>query len=244
MIVCPGGAYGYLSEKESANVAKWLNGLGISAFVLKYRVAPNRFPAAFEDVKRAIRYVRYNAETWNIDPGRVGIIGFSAGGHLAGMAATHFDDDTHTGEVKADEIDSTSARPDVAVLSYPVITFAGEHRHEGSMVNLLRESVIEVKLMGFQLIGGSPERSLLEYLSLEKNVRETTPPTFLWHTVEDEIVSVENSILYAQALRERGVPFEVHLFPKGPHGLNLAKEHPDVSVWTSLCERWLRHYGW
>jgi acetyl esterase/lipase len=210
MVVCPGGGYRRHAPHEREPVARWLNGLGIAAFVLEYRVAPQRHPAPLEDATDAIRTVRQRAAEWRVDPSRVGILGFSAGGHVAASAGTLAED--------------PSGRPDLVVLCYPVISF-GEHRHDGSMLNLL---------------GDDPPADAQAALSLETRVSAETPPAFLWHTAEDGAVPVENSLLFAAALARHDVPFALHVFPHGRHGLGLAEGEPEVGAWTSLCAAWLR----
>jgi len=197
----------------------------VAAVVLDYRVSPYRHPIPLGDAQRAIRLVRSRAADWKIDPKRVGILGFSAGGHLAGSAATIFD----AGKPDAaDPIDRESCRPDAAVLCYAVLTF-GEFRHNGSMVNLLGSD--------------NPDAKLRESLSLETRVTRETPPTFLWHTSDDGAVPVENSLLFAAALHKNKVPFELHVFPHGQHGLGLATGVPEVGQWPSLCAAWLKGIG-
>ena len=224
VIVCPGGGYAVKAPHEGEPIALWLNSIGISAFVLQYRVAPYMHPIPLLDAQRAIRYVRHNAEKWNIISDKIGILGFSAGGHLASTAATHFDNGSTE---SADPIDMESSRPDAAILCYPVISF-GEYRHHGSMVNL---------------IGETPDIDLKRLLSNELQVTPQTPPVFLWHTADDEGVPVENSLLFAGALSKNKVDFSLHVFPNGRHGLGLASEDPVVSVWTGLCGKWLKQLG-
>ncbi|MBC8078943.1 MAG: alpha/beta hydrolase [Gorillibacterium sp.] len=224
MIVLPGGGYGMRAFHEGEPVAQWLNSLGISAFVVDYRVAPYQHPAPLLDAQRAIRYVRYHAHEWKIDPDRIGILGFSAGGHLASTAGTHFDAGARDAD---DPVERVSCRPDAMVLCYPVISL-GEHRHHGSMVNL---------------IGENPSGELRDYLSSELQVTEQTPPTFLWHTADDGAVPVENSFLFAAALRQHGVPFDLHVYESGQHGLGLAEDQPESHTWPKLCELWLRRRG-
>lgn len=220
IIVCPGGGYTHKAQHEGSPIAEWLNTIGVNAFVLDYRVAPYKHPYPMLDVQRAMRYVRYNCKEFNIDPNRIGILGFSAGGHLAGTAAVHFD----LGREDGDEIDKVSCRPDMAILCYPVIT-SGEYSHKGSFSNLLGENA---------------SQELLDYMSIEKQVKENTPPMFLWHTAEDASVPMENSLLMAKALKQNGVEFELHIFPNGRHGLGLRDEVPYVTRWAGLCEEWLR----
>lgn len=222
IVVCPGGGYAKLAPHEGRDYALWLNELGIAAFVLKYRLAPDgyRHPCMLQDAARAVRTVRARAAEWNVDHGRVGIMGSSAGGHLASTLLTHAD----AGDPNAsDPVDRQGSRPDLGILCYPVITF-GRFAHSGSRKNLL---------------GDKPSQDLLDLLSNEKQVDNRTPPTFLWHTVEDPVVPVENSILFAQALRESGVPFALHLFERGRHGLGLANGHP----WTQNLTLWLKERG-
>ncbi len=220
MIVCPGGGYGRRAPHEGAPVAAWLNALGIAAFVLDYRVAPHQHPLPLTDTQRAIRHVRSNFA----NGGPVGILGFSAGGHLAATAGTYHD----AGDpAAADPVERVSCRPDAIVLCYPVITF-GEHLHAGSRTNLL---------------GDDPSVELRDALSLETRVNTETPPAFLWHTADDASVPVENSLLFAGALSRAGVPFALHVFPHGRHGLGLAEDDPVVGAWTGLCARWLAMQG-
>lgn len=221
VIVVPGGGYVMRAPHEGEPIALWLNKIGLSAFVLNYRVAPYRYPCSYYDAQRAIRIVRCNAKKWNIASDRIGILGFSAGAHLAAIAATYFDDGIKD---STDEIDSFSSRPDALVLCYPVITF-GKYSHLGSVIALL---------------GDNPDEKLIKKLSLENAVTKNTPQTFIWHTSDDESVPVQNTLLFSKALKESGIPFETHIFRSGRHGLGLAKDCPDVAIWTKLCENWLR----
>jgi acetyl esterase/lipase len=236
VVICPGGGYGFLAtEHEGEDVARWLNTLGVTAVVLKYRLGPQyHHPAMLEDAQRAIRTVRARAREWHLDPGRVAVLGFSAGGHLASTVATHFD----TGRPDAsDPLDRPSCRPDLAILIYPVVALATPYGHSGSLKNLL---------------GEKPAQELIESLSNERQVTPDTPPTFLAHTNEDKGVPAENSLLFAMALRRSGVPVELHLFEKGPHGLGMGtgwasrKIPPNEAfqAWTRLCATWLqeRHF--
>jgi acetyl esterase/lipase len=225
VVVCPGGGYSRRADHEGEPVAKWLNTLGISAFVVHYRVAPYRHPNPLMDAQRAIRTVRHNAAEWNIDPKRVGILGFSAGGHLASSAGTHYD---HGDAGSTDPIERQSCRPDALVLCYPVITFGPLNAHGGSRNNLL---------------GSSPEPALVELMSNEKQVTEDTPPAFIWHTADDPVVPVENAMMFASALRNNKVPFELHVYESGRHGLGLAAEHPQAFTWTDVCGHWLKKQG-
>ncbi len=225
-IICPGGAYGALAPHEGVHYALWLNEQGITGFVLKYRLGTGgyRHPTMMLDVQRALRCVRANAEKWRLNPNRIGVMGSSAGGHLASTALTHFD----SGNPSApDPIDRVSSRPDLGILCYPVITM-GPDTHVGSKRNLL---------------GDNPDPALIELLSNEKQVTRDTPPTFLFHTFEDTTVKVENTLEFAAALRRNGVSFSLHIYPKGAHGMGLgsaqwdpANRHP----WTHECTLWLK----
>ena len=224
MVICPGGGYKGRSHHVVPSVVSWLASLGAASLVLDYRVAPYRHPIPLTDAQRAIRLVRHHAADWSIDPHRVGVMGFSAGGHLAGSAATIFDE----GDPQApDPIDRLPCRPDVLVACYPVITF-GPFGHRGSCRNLL---------------GDQPDPALREYLGLENRVTERTPPTFLWHTNEDAVVPVENVLLMAGALARAKVPYALHVFPRGEHGCGLAEGVSLTSAWPGLCGAWLGQVG-
>ncbi|HZG55064.1 alpha/beta hydrolase [Paenibacillus sp.] len=227
VVVAPGGGYGMRAEHEGEPIARWLNGLGISAFVLRYRVAPYKYPAALLDAQRAIRTVRRRADAFGIDPARVGLLGFSAGGHLAATAGTHYDRGLPATEAE-DDVDLLSCRPDALILCYAVITMKGPCAHEGSRLNLL---------------GADPDPALLASLCNEDQVTADTPRTFLWHTSDEESVPVENSLMFATALRKHKVPFELHVYAEGHHGLGLAAEHPFARGWTGACADWLRNIG-
>ena len=226
VIVCPGGGYGGLSmDKEGDQIAKWLNSIGVTSFVLKYRLGPKyHHPIELGDAQRAIRTVRAKAETYRVLPDRIGIMGFSAGGHLASTAGTHFD----LGNSGApDQIDRVSSRPDFLVLCYPVISFL-TFAHQGSKRNLL---------------GENPDPKLVENLSNETQVTARTPPTFLFHTTTDATVPVENSVMFYSALRKAGVPAELHIYEQGPHGVGLAQTDEALSSWPSRLAAWLRVRG-
>ena len=227
VIVCPGGGYGALADNhEGRQVANWLNSMGIAAFVLKYRLGPRyHHPVELGDAQRAIRMVRSRAQELGIAADRVGIMGFSAGGHLASSAATHFDAGLDNA---ADPIDHQSSRPDFTILGYPVISFTTPYAHAGSRKNLL---------------GESPDPKLVESMSSELQVTPQTPPTFLFHTDGDTGVPSENSVLYYLALRKNKVPAEMHIFEKGPHGVGLALRDPALSLWPPLLTNWLRGRG-
>ncbi len=226
VVVCPGGGYGGLADHEGKPIAEWLNTLGITAFVLKYRLGPRyHHPIMWQDASRAIRTLRARAGEWHLDPDRIGIIGFSAGGHLCSTMATHFDSGSPS---SPDIIERASSRPNFAMPIYPVITMAEPYTHLGSRHNLL---------------GDNPSPDLIELMSNEKQVTPQTPPIFLMHTADDEAVPAENSLLFALACRKAGVPVELHIYAHGRHGVGLAKDLPDVSSWPSLAADWMRGRG-
>jgi acetyl esterase/lipase len=227
MIIAPGGSYARLSmNNEGRAPANYLNTLGIAAFVLRYRLGPRyHHPIELADAQRAIRTVRARAAEWHIAADRIGIMGFSAGGHLASAASTHFD----AGKTDAaDPIDRVSSRPDFAVLGYPVISFVEAWTHQGSKTNLL---------------GESPDAALARSLSSETQVTASTPPTFIYHTNADTVVPVENAVAYFLALRKAGVPAEMHVFRNGAHGSGLAQQDPALAEWPRLLANWLRVSG-
>ncbi len=230
VVVCPGGGYGHLAmDHEGHQVAQWLNSLGVAGFILTYRHRNSGVgyghPAPLQDAQRAIRTVRSHAAQWGVKPDRIGILGFSAGGHLASTAATHFDDKVYEA---SDAVDRVSARPDFAVLIYPVISMAEPYTHRGSVQNL---------------VGRDPDPELLDKMSGEKNVTAKTPPTFLVATWEDTGVPAENSLYYCLALRKARVPAEMHLFAKGPHGFGLGARIPGANAWPNLCAKWMDVMG-
>lgn len=226
VVVCPGGGYGHLAmDHEGKQIAEWLNARGVSAFVLKYRLGPKyRHPIELRDAQRAIRTVRAGAAGFRVSPDRIGIWGFSAGGHLASTAGTHFDAGNATAE---DPIDRVSSRPDFMILAYPVITM-GEGTHAGSRRNLL---------------GEAPDPKLIELLSNERQVAPQTPPAFLFHTSDDATVPVENSVHLYLALRKAGVPAEMHIYERGRHGVGLAPLDPVLGTWGERLEAWMRGRG-
>ncbi len=232
VIICPGGGYKMLMiGYEGEDIAHWFNSIGVAAFVLKYRIRPYQNPIPLEDALRAMRFVRYNAAKFSIDPHKIGIIGFSAGGHLASTVITHFDEGTLD---PADPIDKVSARPDFAILGYPVITMLDPFTHQGTMYNLL---------------GKNPTDEQRRAVSNELHVTPQTPPTFLFHTLEDKGVPAENSRMFYDALLKAHVPAELHLYEKGNHGAGLANGQdgapniPTLTTWPDLVMNWLAGRG-
>ena len=225
IVVFPGGGYSHLSSvKEGSAVAEWLNTLGIAAFVVKYRLGMRYHePNQLMDAARAIRMVRSRAAEWNVDPARVGVLGFSAGGHLASTIATRFDNGSASA---TDPIDRMSSRPDLQILIYPVITM-GRYAHAGSKKNLL---------------GDQPTEAQVTQYSNELQVTKETPPAFIVHTTNDATVPVENSLQYAAALRSAGVPFEMSIYESGPHGFGLAPNDKTLATWTERCADWLARH--
>lgn len=229
IVICPGGGYGRLADHEGRDYALFLNQHGVTAFVLKYRLGPAgyRHPVMLGDAARAIRFVRAHSAEFKVDPKRVGIMGSSAGGHLASTALTHFDD----GRPEAsDLVERQGSRPDLGILCYPVITM-GEFTHTGSKQNLL---------------GKEPSPQLVEELSSELQVTPKTAPCFIWHTWEDGGVKVENSLAFAAALRKAGVPFDLHIFQKGGHGIGLQDKEPFANAhpWSRDLVFWLKSHSW
>jgi acetyl esterase/lipase len=227
VIIAPGGGYAALAmNHEGRYVAAWFNTMGVSAFVLKYRLGPRyHHPIELGDAQRAIRLVRARAAQFGVQPDRIGMMGFSAGGHLTATAGTHFDE----GKPGApDPLDRASSRPDFLILAYPVISFDPSIAHAGSVRSLL---------------GDNPDAKLIQNLSDELQVTATTPPTFLFHTTADTAVPVENSVRFYLALRAAKVPAEMHIFENGPHGVGLALADPALSLWPTLVTNWLRGRG-
>jgi acetyl esterase/lipase len=230
IVICPGGGYGGLADHEGSLYARWLNQQGVAGFVLKYRLGSGgyRHPAMLQDAARALRIVRSRAAEWGVDPKRIGIMGSSAGGHLAATLLTHWDE----GQAAAvDPVERVSSRPDLGILCYAVISM-GPLTHAGSKKNLL---------------GENPTEELVALLSNELQVKTNTPPTFLWSTGDDKAVKVENSLMFASALSKAAVPYELHVFQSGPHGLGLGTKKPDLSEpllpWTTNCVTWLKLRG-
>jgi len=222
IVICPGGGYGGLAGHEGEGYALWLANNGIAGFVLKYRLGSQgyRHPIMLQDASRAIRWVRAHAGEYGIDPHHVGIMGSSAGGHLASTVLTHFTQGDPNAE---DPIERQSSRPDLGILCYAVISM-GPNTHQGSRNNLL---------------GNPADPALIQLLSNELQVTSSTPPCFIWHTFEDTAVKVENSLNFAAALRKAGVPFDLHVYQKGGHGMGLGKNHP----WAGDCLFWLKAQG-
>jgi acetyl esterase/lipase len=227
VVVVPGGGYGHLAlDHEGAQIARWLNENGIAAFVLRYRIAPRyAHPAPVTDARRAVRTVRARAGEWGVDPDRIGMIGFSAGGHLTATAGTQFEDGNPDA---TDPVEGVSSRPDFLILMYAVITMTDPHTHAGSRRNLL---------------GEKPDTALIEAMSAEKRVTRDSPPAFLMHTGDDPVVPVQNSVLFYQALVDAGVPVEMHLFEHGRHGVGLAQDDPALGRWPEMCIQWLKVRG-
>jgi len=227
VVICPGGGYGGLAiDKEGHDVARWLNTLGVAGLVLKYRMPSPRLtkdedPWPVQDAKQAIRLVRSRAAEWKIDPDRVGVMGFSAGGHLASVAATRFD----SGWVgSTDPVDVCSSRPDFAILVYPVVSLVEPYTHTGSRDNLL---------------GKDADRALLEKYSSERQVTAQTPPAFLVHA-KDDGVKAENSLAFAEALKKAGIPHTLQLYDKGGHGFGLGIHGGEAAQWPARCAEWMK----
>lgn len=228
VIIFPGGGYQHLAiDKEGTKVAEWFNSLGIAAIVVKYRlpsdkIMKNKNIGPLQDAQEAVRYVRQNASQYNIDANKIGILGFSAGGHLASTLATHYDDKIYESSSKV------SARPDFSLLIYPVISMQNDITHKGSQISLL---------------GENPSQELRDSFSNEKRINAQTPPTFLVHATDDTTVLPENSINFYLALKNNGVPAELHIYEKGGHGFGLGVK--DTSkFWTRDCEEWLKNHGY
>lgn len=223
VIICPGGGYSALAiSHEGSQVAKWLNSLGVTAFVLNYRlpndaIMEDKRIAALQDAQEAMRIVRLHAKEWNINPARIGIMGFSAGGHVASTLATHFNDKVYQTK------DSISARPDFSILIYPVITMDSATTNPWSRINLL---------------GKNPATKDVLYFSNELQVTKNTPSAFLIHSIDDDAVPVQNSINYAAALHKYNIPCELHLYQSGKHGYGMGRTSNTESSWTEACRKW------
>lgn len=225
LLIIPGGAYAFVSPREAEPIALKFLSEGFNCFILWYAVAPAVFPVSLRQAAKAMQIIRRRADEWNVDRRAVAVMGFSAGGHLAGSLGILWNEKCVTDVVPAEE-----ARPDAMLLCYPVIS-SGEHAHKGSFYNLLGER--------------KDDQGMRDALSLEKRVHPAVPPAFIWHTFEDELVPLENSLLIASALRKNGVPFEMHIFPNGAHGLALATEETGnvqarCSEWIALAAKWLK----
>jgi len=227
VLVIPGGGYwGLWFDKEGVDVAKWLNNIGVSAFVLKHRL-PHweskdcRSKVALMDAQRAMRIIRKNSKIWNIDPNKIGVLGFSAGGHLASTLSTHHDNGLDLSDLK---IEKTSSRPDFSILVYPVITMNRPYAHNGSRENLL---------------GKIPSQEYLDYYSNDLQVREDTPPAILIHSDDDKGVLPENSIQYYLALRKYNIPAALHIWEDGGHGYGLGNDKGSIKSWAKICEEWM-----
>jgi acetyl esterase/lipase len=224
VLICPGGGYGILAfDHEGYQIAKWLNGNGIAGVILKYRlpsdeIMKDKKNGPLQDAQEGIRMIRRNSAVWNIDPRKVGVIGFSAGGHLASTLSTHYMDEVYSS-------DTTSARPDFSILIYPVITFDQAFTHMGSRNNLL---------------GNNPDNGLIQHFSNEKQVNKETPPAFIVHSMDDKTVPGKNSIEYYNSLIKFDIPSELHVFRKGGHGYGLSSGNGTQAAWPELCIGWLR----
>jgi acetyl esterase/lipase len=228
VIICPGGGYwGLAIAHEGEDVAKWLNSLGVTAFILHYRlpsdaIMVDKSVGPLQDTQKAIRMIRQHAKEWKIDPARIGIMGFSAGGHLASTLSTHYNEKVY------ESAEQISARPDFSLLIYPVVSMAEGITHAGSRANLL---------------GENPPPDRVRHFSNEEQVDEQTPPTFLVHSIDDEVVPVQNSIDYALALQKHHVPCELHIYQSGGHGYGLGRSGNTESSWPDTCRKWLEARG-
>jgi acetyl esterase/lipase len=233
VLICPGGGYGNLAPHEGRTIGEFLASHGIAGAVLKYRIAPRyQHPAPFLDVSRGMRLLRHRAGELRLDPHRLAVMGFSAGGHLASTLSTQFD----AGNAAApDPIDREPSRPDASVLCYPVITMSEPFMHAGSRNNLLGKPSEPMT---------AEQQDLGRQMSSERRVTEKTPPTFVFHTVDDAAVPIENALVYLDALRKAKVSFEAHLYETGRHGVGLASDDPRLSTWGPLLVSWLRSKGW
>lgn len=225
VVVFAGGGYGMRAEHEGKGYGEWLQAIGITALVIDYRVAPYKHPAQISDAMRAVRYARYYADKYGYDKNKIAVMGSSAGGHLAASVSVHFNKEMYH---PTDDIDKENCRPDATILCYPVIDMF-EYRHDGSRQNLIGERALHDDK---------------ELMSLYKHVSYDTPPAFIWHTSEDQAVPTENSLLYADALGKKQIPYELHIYPFGHHGLGLAGEMPHVAQWKNSLENWLGLYEW
>lgn len=224
VLICPGGGYlGIMIDKEGYNVARWLNSLGVTAFVLKYRLKEYGYPWTICDVQQAIRVLRERADEFGIADDKIGIMGFSAGGHLAASASVHWQHDFLIDSEAKDNL-----RPDFSILAYPVISFQPGLEHKGSKINLL---------------GEKPKPELVDLFSNELHINDKTPPAFLFHATDDKSVPVGNSVKYYEALVKNDVNAEMHLFSHGGHGFAMAQNEPTLSIWMQMCENWMKYSG-
>lgn len=231
VIICPGGGYRFVSDREAEPVAIQLNAMGFQACILRYSVHPAKFPTALTQVAKAVDHARKQANEWNVCPDKIIVMGFSAGGHLAGSLGTLWNKKFLEDIM---QMPSQNYKPNGLILSYPVIS-SGEYSHKDSFVSLLQDQYDE----------------LLDMVSLEKQVSKQTPPAFIWHTYEDNVVPVENTLLFTKAMNENKVPFELHIYPRGGHGLSLANEEtksmqggmirPEVQNWITMAGNWIRN---
>jgi acetyl esterase/lipase len=229
VIICPGGGYwGLAIQHEGQQIAQWFNSFGVTAFVLKYRlpddsIMKNKSVGPLQDAQEAIRQVRRHAKEWNIDPNKIGIMGFSAGGHLASTASTHFNEKVYAPD------DNTSARPDFSILIYPVISMDSAITHSGSR---------------YFLLGDHPSQELVDHFSNDLQVTDQTPPAFMIHSLDDNVVPVQNSINYALAMKNHNIPCELHLYEHGGHGYGLGSQSNDTqSTWSDACKKWMKVNG-
>lgn len=219
VVICPGGGYSHRAKHEGGSIAQWLNSKDINAFVVNYRVNPYTYPVPVCDVKRALRFIRHNAERFNINPRKMGLIGFSAGAHLAGLSVLDKNEYKHNDDIDSEKIDLY-----MMTLCYPVVSLCGNYSHRNSGIMLLGDKYEYYK----------------ENLSLERNIVPNMPPIFIWHTFDDKSVSVKNSLKLADALKKNGNKFELHIFSEGRHGLGLAKNAEGADQWRELYINWLK----
>ena len=223
VVICPGGGYAiHATDHEGVQPARFFNRMGVTAVVLRYRLSPYRHPVPLGDAQRAIRYLRHHAEDLEIDPHRIGIMGFSAGGHLTSTAVTHFDSGRKD---SADPIEQHSSRPDFGILGYPVVSFVADYAHQGS---------------GRNLLGNAATEEQLQELSNDQHVSTDTPPVFLFHTSEDGGVPPQNSLAFFTACHQAGVAAELHVYQQGPHGVGMGFGHPALQNWMHHAGTWLR----
>lgn len=220
VLVIPGGGYGHVTHREGERVALSYSAAGFHTFILNYCVKPHRHPLPILNAAKALELIRENAGEWNVDSEKIAVCGFSAGGHLAASISNMWNDETI---FSSDREVNKLHKPNASILCYPVIT-SGAHAHRGSFINLT---------------GSETENELWNYFSLENRINEDTPSAFLWHTYEDAAVPVENSLIYANALRKNNIPFELHIYPNGPHGMSCVS---DETYWK--IPRFTRDYPW